>query len=381
MPDPPPAERPHFELFDALRGIAVVSVIAFHVASITDKLGRGLSGRTAEVLGAQAVIVFFVISGFLLYRPFVAARVAGRREPSLKRFGRRRAGRILPAYWVALTLLALYPGITGVFSDDGWRYYAFLQLYSTDTINQGIPVAWTLCVEVTFYLTLPLWVIAARRLSPRGDLLALAAIGVAGALLQLLAARQVIPRLWADALSGQLAWLTLGMGLAVWSVVREAGPPGVVVRRPELCWAVALLGLAGLVALTPDGGLAGLVTALSQPEDVPRAVAKIVCSVALAAGFVLPAVFGERAGGLPRRVLAWAPVAFLGTVSYSLYLYHLTIAQLLGFQTDPFHFEATGLGLADDVNTPVLLVLTLALAGAIAAVSFRWVERPFFKPR
>ena len=42
---------------------------------------------------------------------------------------------------------------------------------------------------------------------------------------------------------------------------------------------------------------------------------------------------------------------------------------------------ATGLGLADDVNTPVLLVLTLALAGVIAAVSFRWVERPFFKAR
>jgi peptidoglycan/LPS O-acetylase OafA/YrhL len=141
VPDRPPAVRPHFELFDALRGIAVVSVIAFHVASITDKLGRGLTGRTAEVLGAQAVIVFFVISGFLLYRPFVAARVARRQEPSLRRFGRRRVGRILPAYWVALTLLALYPGITGVFSDEGWRYYAFLPLYSADTINQGIPVA------------------------------------------------------------------------------------------------------------------------------------------------------------------------------------------------------------------------------------------------
>jgi peptidoglycan/LPS O-acetylase OafA/YrhL len=171
------------------------------------------------------------------------------------------------------------------------------------------------------------------------------------------------------------------MGLAIWSVLREARPPALVVRRPELCWAAALVGLAGLVALTPDGGLAGLVTALNQPQDVGRAVVKIACSAALATGFLLPAVFGERAGGLPRRVLAWAPVAFLGTVSYSLYLYHLTIAQLLGFEADPFHFEATGLGLADDVNTPVLLVLTLGLAAAVAAVSFRWVERPFFKPR
>jgi len=374
--------RPHFALFDALRGIAVVAVVLFHVASLTGALGVGAFGRTATVLGGEAVIVFFVISGFLLYRPFAAARVAGAEMPSLRRFGRRRVGRIVPAYWVALTALAVFPGIVGVFTGEFWRYYGFLQLYSPETIGKGIPVAWTLCVEVTFYAALPLWVLAMRRASVRTDLLGLAALALCGAAIDVLAARRLVPTELANALPGQLTWLTLGMALALWTVT---GPePRWVVRRPELCWAASIVALAGLAAISPSGGLRGLVVALNQPQPLSHAVAKVVLSIVLAAGFVLPAAFGERAGGVPRRVLAWAPVAFLGTVSYSLYLYHLTIAELLALEQDPAHFSARGLGLVGHLGpapTPVLLAPTLAMSATVAAVSYRWVERPFFKGR
>ncbi len=381
--DAVPAVRPHFALFDALRGIAVVAVITFHVASITGAMGGGLAGEVAQVLGAQAVIVFFVISGFLLYRPFVAARAAGRPMPDLARYGRRRVGRIVPAYWVALTVMGVFPALAGVFTGDFWRYYGFLQLYDDDTFGRGIPVAWTLCVEVTFYLLLPLWALMARRWRFRGDLVALGVVWLIGAVLQVEAAQRDVPRLLADSLPGQMCWLAVGMALAVWSVAAADGGPRLVVRRPGLCWALAILALAGLVALVPDGGLGALVIALTTPQPLGESIAKVLLSVALAALFVLPGVFGERAGGVPRRVLRFAPVAFLGTVSYSLYLYHLPVAQLLGLRADPGHHESVGLGLADRLDvavTPILLVLTLLVSAAIAAVSYRWVERPFFKP-
>ena len=97
-------------------------------------------GDAAVQLGALGPIVFFAISGFLLYRPWVAARAAGAPAPAAGRYARRRALRILPAYWVALTVLAVFPGITGVFTGDWWRYYLFLQAYDARTLGLGIPV-------------------------------------------------------------------------------------------------------------------------------------------------------------------------------------------------------------------------------------------------
>ena len=123
----PPPGNPRFPLFDALRAIAVIAVVAFHAAILGGALERPVLGDAAVQLGALGPIVFFAISGFLLYRPWVAARAAGAVPPAALRYARRRALRILPAYWVALTVLAIYPGITGVFTSDWWRYYLFLQ--------------------------------------------------------------------------------------------------------------------------------------------------------------------------------------------------------------------------------------------------------------
>ena len=58
--------------------------------------------------------------------------------------------RIVPAYWLALTILAWWANLRGVFTHDWWRYYLFLQVYSRRTLYGGILPAWTLCIEVTF---------------------------------------------------------------------------------------------------------------------------------------------------------------------------------------------------------------------------------------
>lgn len=388
--------RRHFALFDSLRGLAVLAVIGFHVASLTGRLGEGAGGRVFEVLGGQAVIVFFVISGFLLYRPYVSARAAGRDMPSTRTFFHRRVFRIVPAYWVILTVLVIYPGVVGASSGDWWRYYGFLQLYSDETVLQGIPVAWTLCVEVTFYLMLPAWAWAVRRVSAgpgdegwvRAELLPLAVVATGGYAIQLLASQTIVSRTVTNTLVGQFPWMALGMALAVASVVatrrEKAGRAApswadLVARRSGAIWVVGVLALAGLAALVPAGGLAGLLAAVTSQRPLPEAVAHIVLSGVLAAAFVLPAVFGENAGGLPRRVLAFAPVAWIGMASYSIYLWHLTFAQLIALGESPFNFSGTGLNVLDHVetgSTAILFVLTVSAASLAAVATYYGIERP-----
>jgi peptidoglycan/LPS O-acetylase OafA/YrhL len=105
----PPPGNPRFALFDSLRGLAAIAILTFHVFSLTGAMDKPVVGDTVAVLGPRSLILFFVISGFLLYRPYVAARADGRPGPRMSRYLRRRALRIIPAYWLALTVLAITP--------------------------------------------------------------------------------------------------------------------------------------------------------------------------------------------------------------------------------------------------------------------------------
>jgi peptidoglycan/LPS O-acetylase OafA/YrhL len=90
-----------------------------------------------------------------------------------------------------------------------------------------------------------------------------------------------------------------------------------------------------------------------------------VLSGVVAALLVLPAVFGERSGGLVRRVLSWPVLAWLGLISYGLFLWHASIA---------FHLVSLGVQ-----RWWSLLVCTLAIATTCAAISYYVVERPILR--
>jgi peptidoglycan/LPS O-acetylase OafA/YrhL len=390
----PPPGNPRFPLFDGLRGIAVLAILAFHTAEYSPRLGFGPLGRLAEVAGGEAVIVFFVISGFLLYRPYVSAHTTGRPRPATARYARRRALRILPAYWTALTVLAIFPGIIGVFSGHWWRYYGYLQLYRTHD-SGGIAVAWTLCVEVTYYVALPLWALLIRRLAAArsaagvwgAEVWPLGLVVAGGLFVQTIVARRALPYVLGVSLVGQSAWLAVGMLLAVASVAHQHNPDALsglrrVAARPLLCWAAGLVLCAGLIALVPKGGLFGLIAGVEFPQSAPRTVAKLVLEGLLALAFVLPAVFGPREQGLPRRILAWPPVVGLGVISYSFYLYHLTIVQLLAVADGPRPFSAAGVNVLAHIHvarTVVLYMLSLLVTAVVASISYRLIELPFLR--
>jgi peptidoglycan/LPS O-acetylase OafA/YrhL len=392
----PPPGNPRFPLFDSLRGLAVLAVVVSHVFIFTTALNRRGIGDAVGVAGTMGPLLFFAISGFLLYRPWVAARADGRPLPHTAHYARRRVLRILPAYWFALTVLAVFPGVTGAFTGDWWRYYFFLQLYDSDTLARGIPIAWTLCVEVTFYLALPLWAIALRRLQlgsgprawVRAELAALAGLAAFGVAVKIAAGRHTLDGMAAQSVLGQSVWFALGMTLAVVSVA-EAGAASrwrtrlqAVAAHPGLCWAGAAAAFAALVVLRaqPDGFF-GILMAAQIVQPYPKLLADIALST-LTLGLMLAPAVWDAPRALPQRVLAAAPLAWLGLISYGVYLWHVTIAGLLIRGESPHDYAARGLDLNNKIPngaTPVLLVMTLAASCAIAAFSYRFVELPFLR--
>jgi peptidoglycan/LPS O-acetylase OafA/YrhL len=374
------ARADRFPLVDSLRAIAALSILVLHAAIIGGAVRPGADLSTVVARLDIGVPIFFVISGFLLYRPFVAARVAERPPPAVRAYAWRRFLRIVPGYWVALTVIALVLGLSDVFTARGIAaYYGFLQLYSSDTAAGGITQAWTLCVEVTFYIALPLLALAVRRLARgRGgvaaDLWLIGGLSAASLAFNAVVAYgglgkaityAPVPLL--SALPASFFFFGLGMLLAVATVVlanREAEPPRVVAlveRWPSLAWLVALCAFAVAAKVCARGGP---FNDLSASHWMARQVLYAVVAVA----FVLPAALGDPARGLVRRLLANRVLLFLGLVSYGVYLWHLGVM---------LQFADWGLGNHVLIHPYVhWALLGGAATVAIASLSYYLVERP-----
>ena len=368
----PPPGSPRFGLFDSLRAIAAICVLMTHVAYTSGANYNSAFGSLLAQL-TVGVPIFFIISGFLLYRPFFAARVEGREHRSLRSFARSRLLRIVPAYWLALTVLAIGPGLKGVFTEDWWIYYGFAQGYSADTVVKGLPQAWSLGVELAFYVCLPFLAVGLARLSRGGrdavrtDLLALGALVLCCQAFRVYAHLDGSPFLF-QTLPATFDWFALGMALAVLSVAVAARerPPGAVrflAARPGLSWigAVVTFVLVATLLDLPRGLETEYTFAQRSLQHFGFGLAAVL--------LCLPAVFGQEAGGLTRRLLANRGLAWLGTVSYGVFLYNLHVADWL-----------QGHGLTELVPPGVrygwLMLGTLLVAAACAAVSYYGLERP-----
>jgi peptidoglycan/LPS O-acetylase OafA/YrhL len=148
-----------------------------------------------------------------------------------------------------------------------------------------------------------------------------------------------------------------------------------------LWWLIAAAAFAGLVALRSNGGgLLGIIAALNTPQPWAKSVVDVLLMTVITTLVVLPAVYGGSR--LPHRVLAAAPLAWIGVVSFGIYLWHLTIAEFITLPGVPRHFTAAGLDLTDKIRflaTPLLLALTIALSSGIAWLSYHYVELPFLR--
>jgi peptidoglycan/LPS O-acetylase OafA/YrhL len=357
--EPAAVARKHaqFPALDGIRAIAAISVVAFHV----DLDGYGGLGPASHLVRHLdgGVALFFLLSGFLLYRPFIVARAEGRRV-TLSTYFTRRILRIVPAFWLALFVLSIWPGLYGL---GGGRWLAdagFLQIYSQHYENTGLGVAWSLDAEITFYLALPVFAIGVGALIGRlrgrpgfwVEIMALAVIAVGS-----LAVHTAISR---KATTGQLGYtlpstaylFCAGMLLAACSVHR--GPLlsrglAAVAEHRLLCW-VAALGLFALISF--KAGILGP----TDPLFVPVAFLML-----------LPVTLAPSDSARLDRFLAAGVIATLGILSYGIYLWHdpliPPIAEVLG----PVGRFGDGLG---------LMLATVAAATLAATISYRFLERP-----
>ncbi len=342
---PVPRRPPRFPAFDGLRAIAAVTVVAVHVSfvsGLTPKNPSGVGMYTARL--EIGVSVFFLISGFLLYRPFVVAHLAGAPKPRTGAFWLRRLLRIVPAYWLVLfittSLFHTGPGI----GPGGWKAYAshylFLQIYLPSQDLKGISAAWSLCVEMTFYLFIPLYAALlgrgrTRRTDVRTFRRELIGLGVLVAIsfawrftvLQYQNHHSPYFRLATIWLPAYLDLFALGMGLAVvsaWMHHRGRETPWLSGWWfPWVSWAAALACFWGVSNI----GSPILPVYFESDLDVARQTLYGLFAFFL----LLPAVFGPQGRGLIRRFLQWWPMASLGVISYGIYLWHETwIYQILG---------------------------------------------------
>jgi peptidoglycan/LPS O-acetylase OafA/YrhL len=378
----------HFELFNGLRGIAATAVFLVHGCyqfAVTRDEDHAWY-RFAIHLDV-AVPLFFAISGFLLYRPFVAARQRGR-PLDVRRYARRRFLRIVPGYWVALALLTIWLKFPEI-SDAGdylWFMF-FLQLYDPDTALKAVGQAWTLDLEVAFYAFLPLWVWLFTR--PRDSLrrealLVLGLIGFAWAwqmgtlLLTDVANLESNSITLIRILPVQFDHLGAGMLLAVLSVWAQQGKRlplvDLVERKPWIPWAGAL----AIWLIACYAGRTGLRSSYHYTDR--QFFAEHVLYTPFVFLLLLPAVFGDHRRDPIRRLLAWRPLAYVGMVSYSFYLYHYVILiEQAKFWRDH------GWGTVPDSAPKWLAWIVVAYAGTlvVATISYYAIEKPFMnlKPR
>lgn len=370
----PPPGNPRFPSFDGLRAIAVLSVLVTHTALLSGANELAWYGQYTARLDV-GVTIFFLISGFLLYRPFVAAHLDGRDGPRVRDYARRRVLRIVPAYWLALTVLAIYPGLEQMWTGHSWIYYLFLQNYSADWTFGGLQPAWSLAIEAAFYVALPFvayglrWAGRSRDRAGRIRLEVgvIAALGVASFVLRAVTPGSPASQ-WHITLPGTFDWFALGMLLAVASAALAGREPGVVrlLRRwPSSAWLVAL---ALFWFTSTQLGLGGT---LFFRVTTAQSLAQHLLYGAIAFFLLLPAVFADGARGLPRLVLRNRTLAWLGLVSYGVFLWHHPIALKLT--------EADNHGLFAGFRMLGITGATTIVAVACAAASYYLLERPILR--
>jgi peptidoglycan/LPS O-acetylase OafA/YrhL len=380
--------RRHLQGIDGLRALAALSVLADHVGEHVGKSAGSLG--TLVSYGAQGLTLFFALSGFLLFLPFVAAVLADRPGPSLRRYFSNRVLRIYPAYLVIFIIInfvlavGLLHGTKQLYprGNDLGRItspttlmpdLSLVQSLVPHALGTGIGPAWSLTAELTFYFLLPflslLAVYLVRERIPK-------ALGLLVPPILLIATGLITTVAIKEHLSGKTAsqLFTAEWGHSATSVIVRS-----------------FLGQADLFGW---GMLAAIVFEYARRKDfrrigdVPRAailtIVVLITGLALREGgnftsniigvcagilillVALPGKQGEP--GRLAQLLEWSPIKYIGLISYSIYLWH---EPMIYFLQRHGILKGSGAG-----TLAVDLLIVLAIVLALASTTYYLIEKP-----
>ena len=331
--------RPDIE---GLRGIAILLVLLFHA---------GLPWTPGGFVGVD---VFFVISGFLITGKLWRES----QQPgglNITRFYAWRIRRLLPAALVAVALISLVglllaapldrselaaDGAASALSLANMRFIGSVDYFAATTSPSPFLHFWSLSVEEQFYLVWPALIVL---LTWRGG-----------------SSRRLIVAL--------LIGVVASFALSIW--LTDTSPARAFYLLPTRVWQ---LGVGGLLALVGVMGTSRGAGALAWAGLAAVAVAGVALTAEMpypGLAALLPTagavalLYGGAAPSGPVRLLAAAPLRFLGKISYSLYLWHWPLLVL------PLMFLERAL-------TGVEIVASVAVAIGVSWLSWRFVEQPF----
>lgn len=346
---------------DGLRGIAVLLVLGFH------------TGFPGTRIGWLGVDVFFVLSGFLI-TTMLTNEFQKRSRINLAHFWGRRFLRLMPVYWLyvgAMTLCLLWFDRSatqnflgwspGLYTASLWGYFANYAPMEGIWDRQILCLhLWSLAVEEQFYFVWPLLVALLLRFVPKPGMVAW------GILAGIVVTRALVPPI-------TLAHFlhTRGNGIVLGSACALAIYDGSftnIVKMFENLW----LRRAWIAATL---GLLAAVTVLRMKEvysetGVQMWFQPIFC--VLFAGITI--MLWCQPQSASARFLSFKPLAYIGQISYGIYLYHL-VAQYLVWQVLLSGFAPANQYLKYGVRFGAFLLITLAAA----ILSYHLIERPFLK--
>jgi peptidoglycan/LPS O-acetylase OafA/YrhL len=338
---------------ESLRAIAALAIVVFHACgSFGIPPGDDTIVRRLVLTGSFGVDLFFVLSGCLIFAPFVGTALGESDHPSLARYARHRVMRVVPLYVVVLAVVLIAQDGGGT-PTVWWHFLTFTQDFSHRTINTVDGPMWSLGVEVDFYLLLPVLALGLGRIT-RGSvgrlvvcLLALGAVSFAVQIIKVQSPAHP-SLLWSLSLPATFFYFVWGMLLAILRRAWRRSPGGL---RGPLTWSDLWLAAAVALWVAPIFSYrAGLICA-----PLASVLAIGACLLPLRPGWGL-------------RVLRWRPLVVLGLSSYGIYLWNYPVITRLFEHGFP-------------VASSRLIVGSLIVCGALALVTYALVEAPAFRLR